>query len=74
MIGRSISASIFSSQSSREKRAEFDGVIRLIQKIWLKKLWAFFMCKLVKGLGPIFSINSHTGYMNVHAKNEYPYS
>ena len=30
MIDRSISASHFSSQSSREKRAEFDGVIRLI--------------------------------------------
>ena len=69
MIGRLISESIFSSQSSREKRAEFDGVMRLVQKIWPKKLWAFFMCKLVKGLGPNLSINSHTGYMNVHAKN-----
>ena len=32
LVGKII-ASIFSSQSTREKRAEFDGVIRLNQKI-----------------------------------------
>ena len=43
MIGRLISESIFSSQSSREKRAEFDDVIRLIQKIWPKNMGLFYV-------------------------------
>ena len=31
----------------------------------------FFIWKSVKSLGPNFSLNVHTGYMNVYAKNHY---
>ena len=74
MIGRLISESIFSSQSSREKRAEFDDVIRLIQKIWPKNMGLFLCANLSRAWDLIFSINSHTGYMNVNSKSENPYS
>ena len=51
MIGRLISESIFSSQSSGEKFAEFDDVIRLIQKIWPKKYGPFLYVQIFQEPG-----------------------
>ena len=53
---------LFSSQSTREKRGEFDCVIRLNQEIWPKKISCLFLCiNLSRSWDLIFTINFHTG-------------